>query len=208
MELDTGQPDLTLTKHFSYDNIILINENIKKIQNRSFLIRLSALNSLIANAKLSRKYSTGFSAVSFELIQFSKVMESYSHTLHNSMHALLFHTTQQKKIQRTLSILQQTRTEQYRQMVENIVHNQTNIYLERYHSYSGQFTEFQTTISQVLKACKAGRFITTCSKIESAYMQEDKDFYENLANNVSKALLEIEMTTKEILKIIQKQVNL
>jgi hypothetical protein len=175
-----------------FHSIISLNESIREIHSLSLEIRIQALNSLLA-IKNVRSENVGFSAVSFELIHYSKEMEIYSEKLSAEIFSILHLATELKKKRRSFSLLDRARAKDQGQglFFKNLLSNKKEDLIEIESKLGDRLTALRVSILQTLKFCKNGNYISMCTKVESAHISENKEFFRALAETVEKCVSNI-----------------
>lgn len=199
---------------FKYSEIIDMNESIKRISDLSFKVRLRALNTLISSNR-NEAEMTGFSTLSFELIQFSQKLEEKTENLRSLIYDILLNSTNQKKIYKNTVLFEKANeilnlhlddnsaiSILNLQSVQERYENQTNIIND---CMEKDLKNLLKNIKTTLKLCQTGKTIAMLAKIESAYMLVNKSIYLQLAEDVSEYLTEAETTLKLIQTYIMKQ---
>ncbi|MCB1191118.1 MAG: hypothetical protein KDK90_11810 [Leptospiraceae bacterium] len=202
-------------KEFNYIEIIDINESIKKISDLSFKVRLRALNTLISSNR--NESITGFSTLSFELIQFSRKLEDKTEILKSLIYDILLNSTNKKKIDKTTDLFirandililhlddKVAESIDILQYIQNKNQNEKQIIAD---TLFNDIKNLLKNIKTILKLCSTGKTIAMLAKIESAYMKVNKSIYLQLAEDVSDYLTEAETTLKSIQSYILKQYN-
>lgn len=194
----------------NYNSIIELNESIKEISFLSFKIRLKALNSLISIARLESSESIGFSAVSFELIHFSKKMEEQAQILNSLIYEVLLYSTQLKRLEKKIYLIHKAVD-----AIEKANHKDMQNFFQKKEAEQNSLKQIiplkiELILKKVLettKFCKNGTFIAMCTKIESAYIHTNKMFYSQLAEEITNSLKNMEDALNNIFKIFNEEVN-
>ncbi len=187
------QTRLKLTKvEIEFHSIIALNESIRAIYDLSLEIRVQALNSLLA-IKNIKSQSIGFSAVSFELIHFSREMESYSEKLTQLIFSILHSVTELNKRKKNFFLLKKAQESIHSETkpLELILETREEELKKLNLNIQEKLDELKKAILQTFKFCKNGSYLTICTKIESAHIQENREFFRSLANTVEKSVLNI-----------------
>ncbi|MCP5495196.1 MAG: hypothetical protein H7A23_11630 [Leptospiraceae bacterium] len=202
-------------KEFNYIEIIDINESIKKISDLSFKVRLRALNTLISSNR--NESITGFSTLSFELIQFSRKLEDKTEILKSLIYDILLNSTNKKKIDKTTDLFIRANDililhldDKVAESIDILQYIQNKNQNEKQIIAGTLFNDIKNllkNIKTILKLCSTGKTIAMLAKIESAYMKVNKSIYLQLAEDVSDYLTEAETTLKSIQSYILKQYN-
>lgn len=188
-----------------FHSIIALNESIREIHSLSLEIRIQALNSLLAMKNVQSE-NIGFSAVSFELINFSREMESYSDKLSSLIFSILHSATELNKKQRNFSLLQKANmaVQENGQSLRDTIEEKERVIKEIESDVDSKLVNLRQAILQTLKFCKNGNYVSMCTKVESAHIHENRDFFRSLANTVEKCVLNIYRSLQDMnRKLIQ-----
>jgi len=175
-----------------FHSIIALNESIRAIYDLSLEIRVQALNSFLAIKNIKSK-SIGFSAVSFELIHFSREMEAHSEKLTKLIFSILYSVTQLNKRKKNFFLLKKAQKliPSEAKPLELILETREKEIEKLNLNIQEKLDELKKAILQTFKFCKNGSYVTICTKIESAHIKENREFFRSLANNVEKCVLNI-----------------
>lgn len=148
--------------------------------------------------------SQGFSAVAFELIDFSNLLEEQSQKLNISMNQILLDSTEERKLKRRAMLHHKAMIQSHSlksQIEANGRNTENNLHFifNWKKNISAEIEILNKILRDTLKICKKGRFIMMCIKIESAYIQNDKEIYRQLSSDVSNALEDTERILKEVI---------
>lgn len=193
-----------------FEKVNEINEAIKSINYASYLIRLCALNSQIAIAKISfdTKKAAGFNPISVELIRISSLIEDKANQLFLIMFESLRIITEDQKVHRNKK-LQEKFFREYNSKLSERKFDFTNLEKKVFSNYDGrvselkmnfhkEFNSFRAIIKETIKLCKNSRPIVFSVKIESVYIENHKDVFDELSVELSNFITQIETILKRI----------
>lgn len=165
----------------SYRIIIDLCQAIQLIQNASLKIKLRSLNSIIGLSK-NKDDSSGFSAVSVDLIDFSIQVNGYADSLSSAVNKILHASTNIKKIDRRIQLI--SKSSEGNKFVKRLEEDRKN-WLELCRV---TYKDIKNQIQKAIKICKLGNVVVIFSKIEAAYMGSESKSYSKLSEDVNEAI--------------------
>lgn len=174
------------------------NEAIKKINELSFKIRLRANNSLITIRNFKSDNVFGFAPISFELINFSHVIEKKAEDLFELVYRALRIITEDLKMKKNLK-LQEKYLKSHPNERESFLRFEKELFLKYKQEEENHQKELQTYMvkllnlsHETLKICKNSKPIIISVKIESAYIGHHIELFSQMADDLSNFIHDIE----------------
>ncbi len=195
------------TQHF-FQKIIVTNEEILKLRNLLYGLKLRALNAQILSAN-SGSFAVSYGVVAVEIIRFNEKIQRVNESLANSIGIILGMACELQKISKRNQLIllsiqkaveRKSNPSNYSQFKSNANFNTSEMdMLES--QLQKEFSELHLQVKNSIKLCLEGRTVSLQTRIESATIIENQKLFLAVAESFDTALNIIESSYRYLIKL-------
>ncbi|MBM9549223.1 hypothetical protein JWG40_19530 [Leptospira sp. 201903074] len=195
------------TKDF-FRKIIFTNEEILKLRNLLYSLKIRALNAQILSAN-SGAFAVSYGVVSAEIIHFNHKIQEVNERLTNAINVVIKMASEMQKISKVYHLMQLTVETCNRRKVDpshfkNIesslrYRNEEKEMLDS--QLRKEFNAIQNIVKSSTKLCLEGRTVSLQTRIESATIVENQKLFLAVAESFDGALNIIESSYRYLAKL-------